>query len=408
MNIVLLHYTYAPLVGGVESILKQHAALFAEQGHEVTVLCSEGVSDNPAVKVELIPTLRRDDPVVKSAQAELDAGAPGDNFADLKNRMATALTPHFQKADIVFLHNALTMHFNLALTVALWRLTEKFGGVHFVAWTHDIAACNPDYYFPHIDKEPWSLLAKRNPFAEYVAISELRKKQWVELTGMQAADCKVIPNGIDPIAYLDLDENVARFVKERGILKNDIVLLHPTRILKRKNIELGLRTVAEIKARGKSCCCLVTGAPDLFNPDVARYYESLLQLRKELALEKEFIFLHELFTVATRDLIGLYRVADMLFYPSKQEGFGLPMLEGALHGMPVFCADIEPMKSLVHHNVTFFDLGMPPAALAGAIIAHAENSPAIQARKSLMRDYAWDALYPACMEPLLQNQPHPL
>ena len=138
------------------------------------------------------------------------------------------------------------------------------------------------------------------------------------------------------------------------------MLLHPACILKRKNIELGMRVMAELKAAGKNCCCIVTGAPDPHNPGAVKYHESLLQLRTDLGIADEFIFLSELFTVTNRDLIGLYRVADALFFPSKQEGFGLPILEGALHGIPIFCADIEPMKSLAHHNPSLFQPRISP------------------------------------------------
>jgi len=407
MNIILLHYTYAPLIGGVENILEQHAALLTSHGHEVTVVCSEGASANPAVQMLNIPELRRDHPLVHSARSELDAGKPGDNFAELKNRIAATLSPLFVKADIVFLHNVLTMPFHPGLTAALWRLTEKHAGVRFVAWTHDIAACNPDYSFQHLDSEPWNLLTKANPHVEYVAISRHRKEQFLELTGAPPKSCTVIPNGIDAVEYLGLTDPVAKFVRESGVLNSDVILLHPTRILKRKNIELGIRVIAAMKAMGKSCSCIVTGPPDLFNTATAAYYKELLRLRRELAVEAEFIFLHELFAVTNRDLSGLYRIADVLFYPSKQEGFGLPILEGALHEVPIVCAGIEPMKSLALDNTTFFEPGEAPAAIAEKIIAHADASPLIQSRKAVLRDYSWDTLYSHCFKPLMENQTQP-
>ena len=403
MKIALMHYTYVPLTGGVENILEQHAGLFAGHGHETLVICSEGASSDPAVQVALIPEMQRDHALVRAAQGELNAGVPGANFTSLKNRLVETLAPMLEKMDVVFLHNVLTMPFHLALTAALWELVEKLPHVRFIAWTHDLVACNPDYKFPHIGLFPWNLLTKRAPRVEYVAISPLRQKQFAELTGTPLEDCAMIPNGIDPVDYLGLTASVAQLVRERAILEKEIVLLHPTRILRRKNIELGLRVVAEIKARGKSCCCIVTGAPDMHNPDTAAYHRSLMELREELGLAEDFLFLHERFAVTRQDLISLYRIADVLFYPSKQEGFGLPILEGALHGMPIFCADIEPMKSLAQKNVTFFDLQIAPAVLADSIISHVDDSISIQARKGLMRDYSWNTLYPRFFEPLLKS-----
>src|ERR1700677_5169298 len=282
MKIALLHYTYGPVVGGVETILEQHAGLFAAHGHEVTVICGEGVAgSNPAAGLILIPEIQRGHPLVLAAQKELDAGAPGVYFAKLKEHLVETLAPHFENSNIVFQHNVLTMHFHLALTAALWELAERRGRARFVSWIHDLAACNPDYSFPHIDREPWSLLARQHPRVEYVAVSSHRKKQFAALTGAPSESCRVVPNGIDPVAQLDLTENVAKFVDEHGILEKEIVLLHPTRVLKRKNIELGMRVIAEIKTAGKSCCCIVTGAPDSHNPDAVKYHGSLLKLRAD-------------------------------------------------------------------------------------------------------------------------------
>jgi glycosyltransferase involved in cell wall biosynthesis len=399
MKIALLHYTFGPVVGGVETILTEHARLFAAQGHEVTVICGEGGDG-----VKLIPEIGRIHPLVLAAQEELDSGGPGEKFSELKQRLITLLAHEFGDRDIVFLHNVLTMPFNLALTAALWDLAERGSRPRFVAWIHDLAAVNPDYSFPHIGREPWSLLTRAHPPVEYAAVSAHRRKQFTALTGALSESCRVIPNGIGPIAQLDLTENVARLVRDRRLLEKEIVLLHPARILKRKNIELGMRVTAELKMAGKSCCCMVTGAPDRHNADAAAYHDSLMKMRAQLGIADEFLFLHDLFAVTNRDLMGLYRVADALFFPSKQEGFGLPILEGSLHRVPIFCADIEPMKSPGRQHITFFSPDIAPGALAGTILKQLGASPAIQARKALVRDYAWERIDREYLAPLLAGK----
>ena len=55
MKIALVHYTYTPVIGGVEIIMAEHARLFAEQGHEVTVYCREGSSDDSRIRARLLP-----------------------------------------------------------------------------------------------------------------------------------------------------------------------------------------------------------------------------------------------------------------------------------------------------------------------------------------------------------------
>ncbi len=406
MKITLLHYTFAPVVGGVESILEQHAGLFAAKGHEVRVVCGEGAAENASYKVAQVAEMRLDHPLAMAARGELDAGGPGARFAELKKRLAEKLSAEFENRDIVFLHNVMTMHFHLALTAALWELAERPGGPRFAAWIHDLAACNPDFPFPSMEREPWNLLIRRHPRMEYAAVSAHRRKQFEALTGAAPESCRVAPNGIDPVAQLGLSENVAKLALERGILEKDVVLLHPARLVKRKNIELGMRVAVELKKAGKSCCCMVTGAPDRHNPAAAGYHDSLLKLRAELGIADEFIFLHELFAVANRDLIGLYRLADALFFPSRQEGFGLPILEGGLHRLPIFCANIEPMNSPTHDHITYFSPEIAPGALAGTILKQLADSRAIQAGKAVVREYAWTGVYSQYLEPLLKMTKH--
>lgn len=43
-------------------------------------------------------------------------------------------------------------------------------------------------------------------------------------------------------------------------------------------------------------------------------------------------------------LLWLFRHAEALIYLSRDEGFGLPVLEAAMHGCPVICADIPVLR----------------------------------------------------------------
>src|ERR1700730_9207738 len=45
-------------------------------------------------------------------------------------------------------------------------------------------------------------------------------------------------------------------------------------------------------------------------------------------------------------MVGLYRGADIISFPSTYEGFGMPILEGQAVGRPVLTSDLEPMRSV--------------------------------------------------------------
>jgi glycosyltransferase involved in cell wall biosynthesis len=374
VKIALVHYTYTPVVGGVEIIMAEHARLFAEHGHEVTVYCDQGASDDPRIQVELLP----------------DA----DDAAEL----SLALEPGLARQDVVIMHNVATMPFHLTLTEALWELGRKLTGVRFIAWVHDLAACNPDYQLPPLDLPPWSYIARAHARYSYVAVSELRRRQFEKLTRVS---CRVVPNGLDPERLLGLTASIAELARVRHLLEREIVLLHPTRLLRRKNVELGLRVAAALNAAGRNCAYVVTGAPDPHQAASRAYVNELHALRSELGMEEDALFVHEEFPIDERDLTSLFVLADALFFPSRQEGFGLPILEAALHRLPIFCAAIEPLDSLLTHGVSFFPLDAEPAQIALKIAARLGSLDAWQARNQVRRQYAWPAVYRNHIAPLL-------
>lgn len=374
MKIALIHYTYLPVIGGVEIVMAEHARLFAEHGHEVKVICDQGASDDARIRVELLP----------------DAADAGE--------LARALEPSLAKMDLVFIHNVATMPFHLTLTEALWNLAKRLTGVRFIAWVHDLVACNPDYELPSLAEWPWSALARAHEHYQYIAVSQLRRRQFAELTG---GKCRVIPNGLEVGRLLGLSEPIAALAKEYQLAEREIVLLHPTRLLKRKNVELGLRVTAALKSAGRSCAYIVTGAPDAQNPASRAYADELMALRGGLGLEDDALFLHEDLPIEQRDLASLFALADALFFPSRQEGFGLPVIEAALQRLPVFCAAIEPLDTLLSHGVTLFPLDAEPAQIALTIAARLGTNDAWQARNQIRRQYVWPAIFRNYLAPLL-------
>lgn len=385
----MVHYRYGPAVAGVELVLEQHARLLVRAGYEVVVLGAEGESAEPHVKVVHVPELRR------ALETEADVAAA-----------MAALRPWCEWGEVVFVHNVLTMPFGLAATVALWRLADEMPKGRFVNWVHDLAALNPDYasMFPSgagagpggLREKALRLLRQRHLKMRVVAISEWRARQFQEMTG-EAVDT-VIPNGMDPIRFLGLSEELGRFVEEQRLLapgETDVVLFQPARVLRRKNIEAGIRLVAALRERGCRARLLVTAAPDGHNPASAAYHAELLALRRELQVEREVSFISEFFAVSDRDLAGLYQVSDVLWFPSRQEGFGLPLLEGILHRMIIFCADAPPMNDFGFAGVEFFDPDASGEAVAEQLLrVLKERAPLFQARRDVLTRFAWDAVWP--------------
>jgi mannosylglucosylglycerate synthase len=369
MRITLVHYSAPPIIGGVEGVLGAHARLFRMAGHDVSIVARRGAPDC---------LLRAENPLTELAEA-------------------------LEGSDVVIVHNVLTMPFDMPLTRALWTLAETWPGPRWIAWVHDVAVANPDYDYPW-HHPPWNLLTCASPQFSYVAVSSLRAGQ---MEAVSRAKVRVIPNGVQPAEVLGLTPAVADFAAQHRLLNRDIVLIHPTRLLRRKNVEFGLEVIGELRRRGRDAVTLITGASDPYNEKSAEYATALLERRSQLGLEDSALFVGEHFPVAPLDLTGLYQLADALFFPSRQEGFGLPVLEAAMHRLPVFCADIEPMNCLLNHSLHVFDPEGSPAEVATLIQRTLDRNAPQRARREAITRYSWSAVWRQYLEPILSGDSFP-
>jgi glycosyltransferase involved in cell wall biosynthesis len=286
-------------------------------------------------------------------------------------------------------HNVMTMPFDLPLTEALAELAKSLRGTRWIAWVHDIAAVNPD-----LQPAPEILKRAAEGF-EYIAVSALRARQFAETTGVLPW---VIPNGINPAEILGLAPVIAEFAERHGLFDGRPVLLHPTRLLRRKNVELGFAVIDALRAGG--VVLLLTGAEDPHNPASREYAAWLRAECARLNVADRVIYTADELPSDDRTIAGLYQLADALFLPSRQEGFGLPVLEAALHRMPAFVSDIEPINKLAQENVARFSLEETPHAIARLIQETLASEPASQARKRAL-GYRWDRIYEDFLSPLL-------
>ncbi len=129
----------------------------------------------------------------------------------------------------------------------------------------------------------------------------------------------------------------------------------------------------------------------------------LTSLRKELKLEHAIHFLAELTDRFIPDAVisDFYHLADALFMPSMEEGFGIPTLEAGLAGLPIFCSDIPPLRSLGSSNATYFSPDADPVELANRIVNHLSFDPVFRMRTRVRREFSWEEIYAREIAPLL-------
>src|SRR5260370_32702256 len=115
------------------------------------------------------------------------------------------------------------------------------------------------------------------------------------------------------------------------------------------------------------------------------------------------IWVNGRFQVDEQQLRRLYLAADALLFSTRQEGFGLPLLEAAAFRLPIFCSDIEPLRSNLSEDVVKFDLRSSPRNIGETIFNALKADTAFTSRKRLLMNHSATRLYRERIEPLLRT-----
>jgi glycosyltransferase involved in cell wall biosynthesis len=405
MKIALLHYTAPPVAGGVETILSRQARQLARAGHLVHVLAGRGDVWDARIPVEIIPRLDARHPQVLKARAALSAGRVPSDFNELVRQIQSELAMALKGVDVLIAHNVGSMTKNLALTAALYNLSQLPRTPRLVLWHHDLAWTLPRHQSEIHPGWPWELLRTAWPGVRQATNSEANRQELAAAMGIPLNQITLIQAGLALTDFFGFSPRLAELVDDLQLIFSAPILLTPLRITRRKNLELALHVLGELRRRLPQAALVVTGMVKGQNPLNQVYLEDLLRLRRKLGLDGRAIFLAELLSegLGESDLPGFYRLADALLLPSREEAFGIPLLEAGLSGLPIFCSELEPLKALAGENATFFDPDGNPEEIAGRIAGRLQIDPLYRMRTRVRREYTWEALYMKQIAPLLEE-----
>ena len=403
-KVALLHYSASPIVGGVESVIGHHARLMAEDGHQVQIIAGRGKQTDPRIPFVHLPMADSRHPNVLALKSELDEGRLSAGFADAVDSLTADLSEVLDEVDVLLAHNVCSLNKNLALTAAIRNLANH-RDLRIILWHHDLAWTTPRYRAELHDGYPWDLLRQAWPGVKQVTISEMRQRELAELFQIDKDKIEVIPNGIDVANFHKLEKQTREFMKQLDLLHAAPLLLLPVRITPRKNIELALRVCAHLLGHFPDTKLIVTGPLGPHNPANVKYFEKLIALREELSLVDHMCFLAESTSEYVPDEVisDLYHLADALFLPSLEEGFGIPILEAGLANLPIFCSDISPLQNLGGSYVTYFSPDDDPEEIANTIANHLSSNPVFRLRTNVREQYTWEGIYTRHIAPLLMG-----
>lgn len=405
LRIGILHYSCPPVVGGVEEILSQHAQILHRLDQSVTVLAGIGEIYTDSFPVRLEPLLGSKNASVLKAHEQSKAG-DHQSLKRLTKRIYKILQDWSQNLDVILAHNVLHMPFNLPLTLALRRMATSSKRPVVVSWAHDspyLGQNLPEYLNDH----PWNVLRSQHPNIRYVTISESRRGPFTELCG--EVPWKVIHNGIDPAGFFYLDQKSVMLAEELDLFSRDLVMVQPSRITPRKNMELSIHIARGIMKMGYNILFIMTGAYDPHETRAVSYYRRLRYWIEELGMQDNIVVLAEYRFRNKKKLVpdrifirDLYLMADLLLMTSKDEGFGLPLIEAGMIKLPIACTDIPPFLE-VGEEACFFHLDDRPHSIAQKIIEYLAHTNTHKMFRSVMRKYIMDTVCKRQLIPFLYD-----
>ncbi|MBC7256313.1 MAG: glycosyltransferase family 4 protein [Chloroflexi bacterium] len=337
---------------GVSLETAKIATIARRLGHEVFYCAGELDADSPPGM--LFPEMHFAHPEARRIHDEAFIGpAPADLRARiaamakrLKGNVAEFIS-HFQ-IDILFIENALTIPMQIPLGVALTDYIEETG-LPTVIHNHDFYWERERFARCAVPEILERCFPPALPSARHLVINKLAQ---ASLRARKGIEAERLPNIFDyATPPPEPDAYVADLRQALGLEKGDRVILQPTRVIPRKNIELAIELVRQL---GDPHLKLVITHPA--GDEGLEYLAHLRTVAREADVDLRYAA--DLFAPARQMVEGrkihslwdAYPLADLVTYPSTIEGFGNAFLEAVyfrrplfVNRYPVYVSDLEPL-----------------------------------------------------------------
>jgi len=198
--------------------------------------------------------------------------------------------------------------------------------VKSVVTIHDLIFLKYPQYYKPIDRRIYTYKFRKacQNADKIIAVSECTKKDIIHFFNTPENKIEVIYQGCDDTFLKKESQEKKREVKEKYNLPEQYIL-NVGSIEDRKNILLAVEALALLP---QNIHLVIVGKRTPYTQKV------------ELAVQKHKLEnrVHIYSNVSFNDLPAFYQQAEIFVYPSKYEGFGIPILEALHSGVPVIGA----------------------------------------------------------------------
>lgn len=278
---------------------------------------------------------------------------------------------------ILHFHNQYNMFFFLKLTSkSLRKKTLLAYTVHSYVWDakwEDIKELAHKRYFQEIE-------CMRNADLVYV-LNDRSAKIFVEELGIDSKKIKLIDNGVNTDLYRPLDKDSIEEIKGKYGFSGAKVFLQIGSVCDRKNQKGAIEILKSYLQKDKNAYFAYAGG--IIDES---YQNEIIRLARDYGIESQIKYLGEV--SPGKKLNEIYNIADATIFPSKNEAFGLVIIEAMSAGIPtITCGNLR----LVLDNLIQFKDSMDlNEIINNQIFGEKRKIISENSRKEIIEKYSWD------------------
>ncbi|MCF7794827.1 glycosyltransferase family 4 protein [Patescibacteria group bacterium] len=203
------------------------------------------------------------------------------------------------------------------------------------------------YSLNNLDYLDWSTKFALQTAKKIITVSHFTKKEIIDVYETKPEKLSVVHNGYNNelYRYISNKEEVEAVCKKYGL--EEKYFLYVGRLEKKKNTPNLIEALAILKENNpeiKHKLVLIGDAS--YGYDEVKYYIEEFDLNLEVIM---------LGWVAEKDLPYIYNGASAFIFPTRHEGFGIPVIQALACGVPTAVSDIEVMKEVAGESALFFN-----------------------------------------------------
>lgn len=264
------------------------------------------------------------------------------------------------------------------------------GGIPAVVTIHDLGYLRFPGSHPLVDRLylGWSTRHSAGTACRVIAISQATADDLVNLNGIPREKVRVVYSGVS-----DKPQDAPAAQQRFGI--PGPYILHVGSLHPRKNLARLVEAFALVKDTLGDLALVLAGRPGW-------EYDQLLETIDGLGLAGRVILPGY---VSDEERAALYHGARVYVFPSLYEGFGFPVLEAMVQGVPVVCSNTSSLPELVADaalTVDPLDIQGLAAAIRRLLLDEPLRQHLVERGLERARLFSWKACAQSTLEVLIE------